>query len=135
MVLNQEKGGYALGPQVRLFGAFRINGTSDPDTLRDGGSHIVSVARVSAGLFRVTLDTGFPIPEIPVKMTAELEQAATPTNFCKAYVVRDTYSQANRQFDIQVRTCAANAASDADDNDIVCFELVGSISSAGTDPA
>lgn len=137
MILNTEKGGYFNGTVVRLGGSFRINGTSTPDTLRDGHSFCVkSVARVSAGLFTVTFDTGFPIPQIPINYHAHLSQVAVPTQAATAHVVVDSWSQSARTFQI---ACISHAttptAVDPDDNDIITWEFVGSISSAGTDPA
>lgn len=139
MILNKEKGGYCQGAVVRLVGSFQINGTSTPDHIRDGKSNCVaSVARVSAGLFTVTFDTGFPIPEKLVFSSANLQQQANPTVWSRAHIIGDSYSQSARTFQIQVLKAnatadTADAASDADDNDWVCFELVGSINSSGTD--
>ncbi len=139
MVINEEKGGYARGQVVRLHGSFRIDGTDDPDVIRDGNSSCVSaVERGSAGLFTVTFDEGFPIPETLVSWKVSMARAAAPTQeISECHLVVDTYSQSTRSF--QIATCdgvdGSNAAVDPDDNDMISFELVGSISSVGTDPA
>lgn len=134
MVLTQEKGGYARGQVVRLHGSFRINGTSDPDDIRDGNSSCVaSVARVSAGLFTVTFDAGFPIPEKLVSWRADVSQVAAPTSACRAHLIVDSYSQSSRSFQIQCLDFETPSVVDPDDNDQVSFELVGSVSSVGTD--
>ena len=136
MILNEEKGGYARGVVVRLAGAFRINGTTTPDTKRDGGSLCVStVVRNSAGNFTVTFDAGFPLPERLFGQKAEVSQAAAPTQHCRAYVVVDSYSMVTRSFIIQCDDFETPSAVDPDDNDMIFWELVGSISSPGTDPA
>ena len=141
MILTTEKGGYVRGIPTRLSGSFRINGTSTPDTIRDGNSKsVASVTRVSAGLFTVKFDAGFPVPERLVNWHVELSQAANPTVWSRAHMVIDSWSQSTRSFQVQVlkSTAAgdtADAASDADDNDQVSWEIFGSISSVGTDPA
>lgn len=142
MILTREIGGWGRDV-IRLVGSFRINGTSDPDDVRDMNSNgIASVTRGTAGLFTVTLASpengGFTAyPEKPF-ITAEIQQAANPTVWADARVVRDSWSQANRTFQVQVLTATAagntaDTASDADDNDVIVFELIGSISSQGTD--
>lgn len=139
MVLTQEKGGYARGQVVRLHGSFRIDGTNDPDVVRDGNSACVaSVDRDSAGLFTVTFDDGFPIPETLVSGGAKLWRAAVPTQIVtECNLVVGSYSQSTRSFQIACVDGAdgTNAAVDPDDNDMISFELVGSVSSVGTDPA
>lgn len=139
MILQEEKGGYARGLPVRLYGSFRINGTSTPDAVRDGQSKCVaSVARVSAGLFTVTFDAGFPIPERLVSWRVSMARAAVPTQeVTECNMVVDSYSQSTRSFQIATVDGAdgSNAAVDPDDNDQIAWEIVGSISSVGTDPA
>ncbi len=139
MVLTQEKGGYARGQVVRLHGSFRIDGTSDPDVIRDGNSACVSaVDRESAGLFTVTFDDDFPIPETLASWKVSMARGAVPTQeITECFLVVDTYSQSTRTFQIACVDGAdgSNAAVDPDDNDMISFELVGSISSVGTDPA
>lgn len=137
MVLTQEKGGYARGQVVRLHGSFRIDGTNDPDEIRDGNSSCVaSVVRESAGLFTVTFDAGFPLPEKLVSGGCKLWRAAVPTQeISECNLVVDSYSQSTRSFQVACVDGAdgSNGAVDPDDNDMISFELVGSISSVGTD--
>lgn len=139
MILNTEKGGYCMGTPVRLCGSFRIDGTDDPDVIRDGRSHsVASVVRESAGLFTVTFDAGFPIPERLVSWKVDMARAAVPTQeISECHLVVDSYDPATRSF--QVATVdgvdGSNAAVDPDDNDMIAFELFGSINSAGTDAA
>lgn len=139
MVVTEEKGGYARGQVVRLHGSFRINGTSNPDAVRDGNSDcIASVVRNSAGLFTVTFDAGFPLPERLVSGRVSIFRAAVPTQIVtECHLVVDSYSMVTRAFQIACVDGAdgTNAAVDPDDNDMISFELVGSISSVGTDPA
>lgn len=143
MILNREKGGYLLGQVVRLCGSFRIDGTNDPDVIRDGNSDCVAtVDRESAGLFTVTFAGGetnspyyFPIPEKLVSWKVSIAQAAGPTQPCEARYVVDSYSQTTRSFQIQCLDWEVPSAVDPDDNDMIAFELVGSIDSSGTDVA
>jgi hypothetical protein len=129
------------GLVLEITGAFRINGTSDPDNHRDGNSGFIeSVDRESPGLFTVTLSEGCgTLPDdMLIKEWAGISQSATPTVWSRAHVVKDSYSKADRTFQIQVLKATAtadtaDAASDADDNDVVFFELKGSIDSIGTD--
>jgi len=136
---NRNSASHARGFQLDIHGMFRINSTSDPDNIRDGNSDMVaSVGRGSAGLFTVTLASGFTLPEKLNYQSAEIAQAANPTVWSKAHIVKDSYSQVNRTFQIQVLKATASgdtadAASDADDNDQVSFWLRGSIDSIGTD--
>jgi len=133
MVLQQECGGYARGEPIRLYGSFTTRATSAPDQVRDGNSKIVSVVRTSTGLYTVTLDKGFPIPEKLVHAEAQLHTTATPTVFASAKYVTGSWSQSARTF--QIVTTTSSAVADPDTGDRISFELVGSISSVGTDPA
>lgn len=139
MLLEREIGGWTRS-NVRYTGSFRINGTSDPDDHRDGNSNCISaVDRESAGLFTVTLHEALSgqLPEKPF-IKCDLHQAAAPTVWATAHVVVDSWDFAARTFQVQVLTATAAddtapAASDADDNDVIVFEISGSITSAGTD--
>lgn len=138
MILTQKLGGY-LRDAVELEGSFRINGTSDPDDIRDGNSNLIAtVVRTSAGLFRVTFATpenGGPtaLPYELITAQCDIMQVASPTAFVKPHIVVDSYSQANRRFDIQCIDFATPSATDPDDNDVITFRLVGAISTSGTD--
>lgn len=137
---NRQLHTVCLGELLMLIGSFRINGTSDPDNKRDGRSNtMLSVVRASAGKFTVTFDTGFTMPEKLIQdPIVHLAQAANPTVWSRAHYVKDTYSYVTRSFQVQVLKATATAdtadtASDADDNDVVTFNMIGSINSAGTD--
>lgn len=109
-----------------LRGRFRINGTSNPDEIRDGKAGIIlSVTRVSAGLFEVTFKPGFPIPAQATYSIAHLAQAAAPTNHAVARMVRDTYDPSARTVRIGVSRITGPAINDPDDNDVVDFQIVG----------
>jgi len=100
---------------------------------------IESVTRDSAGLFTVLIAEG--IQTLPDKMNyenAEIQQAANPTVWSKAHVVRDSYDATARTFQIKVLKATAagdttDAASDADDNDTISFWLRGAIDPIGVD--
>lgn len=141
MVLNKEKGGYYNGQVVRLGGSFRVNGTSDPDAVRDGNSNCIeSVVLTSTGLFTVTFEGDWPLPEKLITWSVDMQRVAEPTQAGSAYLLIDSYSQATRSF--QIAFSGPEAAdpddthlvtADPDDNDWICFELVGCIDSSGTD--
>lgn len=138
MILNRENGGYFMGRVIRLFGSFVTNGVSSPTVIRDGNSnYIKSITRVSAGLFTVTLegDVSFPLPERFISSRADIEQLAAATSTVNARIVRGSYSQATRSFQVLTRLDTTAVATDPDTGDIVSFELIGAIDSAGTDPA
>lgn len=135
MILNRESGGYLQGEVMRLCGSFRINGTSTPDGIRDGKSnYISSVARVSAGLFTVTLSSNIPLlPQSIVAAFVGIAQVAAPTQACRAAYVLDSYSAITRTFQVKCLDFDTPSAVDPDDNDQISFELVGSANSAGVD--
>lgn len=126
---------YTLGELMFLVGSFRINGTSDPDNKRDGRSGaILSVERESAGLFTVTFDEGFLLPEkLIVDPIIGIGQDAAPTAAVRPHYVKDSYSYVTRSFQIQTLDMETPAATDPDDDDTISFFACGSISSAGTD--
>lgn len=143
MTVNQTAH-FGRGLELTINGGFRINGTSDPDNKRSGNSGFFTVARESAGLFTVTIDSDAgTLPEKTTKEWAGLSETVAPTAHFKAYVVKDSYSKVTRSFQIQVVKVAADgadggtdpdvAAADPADNDMVFFELKGHIDSIGTD--
>jgi hypothetical protein len=120
---------------IILRGRFRINGVTTPDEFRDGRAGIIlSVTRVSQGLFEVTLKPSFPIPKQITFSTAHLAQAAAPTAFAVAAMVRDTYDPVARTFRVATRRITGPATNDPDDNDVVDFQLVGPMIDAFKDP-
>lgn len=136
-VISQEKGSYAQPGVVRIYGSFQTNAAAAPTVIRDGNSRIIaSVVRTSAGLYTVTLDTGFPIPERLIAAGAHLHSSATPTIIAQANYVTASYSQSARTFQVVVyHTSGTPGVGDPDTGDRVSFELVGAIISSGTDPA
>lgn len=139
MVLNREKGGYYLGAVMRFGGSFRIDSTNNPDVVRDGNSNCIeSVVRESAGLFTVTFLGGqqaFPLPSKLTSWKVDLAQGVAPSQACKAHYVVDSYSAVTRTFQIQCWDFETPSAVDPDDNDMIAFELVGCLDTAGTDAA
>lgn len=133
------RGVYSPG-QVMVLGAFKTVSSSNPTVVRDGSKVSLSqkkftVTRVSAGLYTVTFTAGYPLPTVPF-IYVTLAQAAAPTNDAVVAVVRDTWSNSTRSFQIQIQTNGTTpAATDGDVGDLVTFLLIGSTSSAGTDPA
>ncbi len=108
--------------------------TSDPDEIRDGNTNIISaVDRDSAGLFTVTIDGTFPLPEKLVSWNAEVSQGVAPTQACKAHIVVDSYSQVTRTFQIQCLDYSTPSAVDPDDDDMISWKLRGSVQPIGTD--
>ncbi len=143
MQLQRDWGTFIPG-RVAIEGSFRINGTSDPDDIRDGNTgFIASVVRTSAGLFTVTLDCkSGDIPEKPVTEEAWVNPVdATQVLVTNCAVVADTWSQATKSFQILCTLIADTGASayfdplpgDPDDNSRVCFRIVGSLLGIGKD--
>jgi hypothetical protein len=143
MKTEREAGGYAR-QVIRLMGSFQINGTSTPDVIRDGKSALIkSVVRDSAGLFTVTLNDHGTLPSLMITERAWASPKSSPVKVVDAGVVVGSYSQSTRSFQIQTNVIADTGASsytdpavgDPDDNSRINFELVGSLTSAGTDAA
>lgn len=137
MQTQRERGSYARGEVVRIMGSFKTNGSSAPDTIRDGHCFVVkSVARTSAGLYTVTLDPDTVVPELPIKMHAHLESSATPTIIAQANIVSGSYDKTAKTFQIVVyNTSGTPGVGDPDAGARINFEIAGSLNSAGTDLA
>lgn len=143
-VLNSELGSYDSRGVVRFLGSFKVT-TGSPQTatlIRDGKTSQFTVVRTSAGLWTVTIASGFPIPERMIYENAHISTAATLTaKAVVVHVVAGSYSQSARTFQIVCHVVGdvANSAytdpvvGDANDDERIHFELVGSILSAGTD--
>lgn len=143
-ILQQELGSYDGRDMVRFYGSFQVNGTSDPDLIRDGKKNQITVVRSNTGLFTVTIGGEFPLPERLVYEAAHLSCAAALTAKAQTcHIVRGSYSQAARTFQIVCYTVGDVAGSgyadpvvgDPNDNDRINFELIGSVTSAGVDAA
>ncbi len=143
MQLQKDHGSYSRSI-VTLRGSFQINGTSNPDVIRDGKSALIkSVVRDNAGIFTVTLNDYGTLPSLMITERAWCSPVESFAKISDAGVVVGSYSQATRSFVIHTRTVADTGLSayadpalgDPDDDSRVNFELVGSISSAGTDAA
>jgi hypothetical protein len=141
MILNREKGGYYLGQAIRIGGSFRVDSTNNPDAVRDGNSNcIASVVLTSTGLFTVTFEGDWPLPEKLITWHVDMQRVAEPTQAGHAYLLLDSYDPAARTFQIAFSGPEASdpddthlVTADPDDNDWICFELVGCIDSSGTD--
>lgn len=141
----REEGTYINGRPVRLLGSFQTNGAGAVTIIRDGHSFAVaSVARISAGLFEVTFDAGYPIPERCVFEHCWGTPLAAQTTIGKWDVVAASYNSSTRKVRFQFvkigalaapTTLALSITADADAGERVNFELIGSISSSGTDLA
>ncbi len=147
MQLCMDRGSYVKGGIIHLFGSFEV--AAGAVTLkRDGGTNLFSVVRTSAGLFTVTFtpaNTGGPVvPSRLIMEGAYVSAAATLTGKAvTAHIVKDSYSQATRSFQIVTRIVGnvADAAytdptvGDPNDNERINFHLLGSLTSVGTDAA
>lgn len=129
----------AMAPaQFLMEGSFQLG--NPPTVLRDGtkvssSQKMFTVTRVSAGLYTVAFITGFPVPARPF-IYLTLEQAAAPVAPVKAHVVKASWSQSTRSFQIQVQTVGTTpAASDGDAGDRVSFLVIGGRNSSAEDPA
>jgi hypothetical protein len=128
--LAEEKGSYAQAGQIRIYGSFQTNASSAPTILRDGNSRIITgVSRVSAGRYRVTLDSGFPIPALPINIRANLHAAsATPAVLVDAKFVDGTYNTTNRTLDI---VCASGTPLPVTQTGIAVASNAATLASAG----
>lgn len=132
---------------VSIHGAFRINGTSDPDGINDGNTNVIStVARNSAGVFTVTLQSWIPPGQLPIQILFPHVKATasdtTPVRTVDAQYVTNSWNPATRSFQVVTMVTGNVAASayfdvvpeDPDDNTWVCFKLEGSGLQIGQDP-
>jgi hypothetical protein len=131
MQTQPDRGSYSRSV-VTLRGSFQTNGASAPTVIRDGKAALIkSVVRESAGLFTVTFNDHGMLPSRLITERADLSVAAGGSA-AQANVVDESYSQGDRT--VQIVTSSAGAAADTTGLR-VNFELVGSVSSAGTDAA
>lgn len=143
---NNDWGGYIVGI-MQIEGAFRINGSSDPDAIHDGNTNVIkSVVRDNAGLFTVTFETaknGVPyVPSQVLRCPCEATASdATPVKTVVAQYVTGSYSAATRSFQIATVVVGDTGASayfdavpgDPDDNTWVSFCLRGPASPVAND--
>jgi hypothetical protein len=127
--------------------SFRFVNTTTFDRVRDGKSGVFanpggSIVRNSAGLFTITLSAKCPAPLIEITGRVDVEHAAgIPTIFNQGWIVKDSWNQAARSFQIQLIALPVGAAyvqptvSDPNVNDRVCIEFTAPIGTAGKDPA
>lgn len=108
MKLTQEWGTYSQPGLIHLYGSFQTNGSSAPTIMRDGNCRMIygtgslgSVVRTSKGLYTITLDTGFPIPAIPILMWVGNHVLSSPTAVSvNAYFVDGSWNTATRSFQV-----------------------------------
>lgn len=135
MILNREVGGYARGDVIRLMGSFQTNGAGAVTIIRDGHSFcVLSVVFISTGIWEVTFDAGFPVPELLVKEMAGVSPivGATVALFCG--IQANSWNRVTRKFRINTTNSAA-VLTNPDVGSRINFQLVGSITSPGTDLA
>ena len=135
-------GGWYNSP-FEMEGSFLVNGTSNPDGIRDGNSNqIASVVRESAGLFTVTIAERWALPEQCVTEEAWISPVdATPVTVCACGIGEGAYDPAARTFQILCTTVADTGQSayfdpapgDPDDNSRIGFRLKGAMNPMGVD--
>lgn len=136
-VVRPLHGSYSYG-QFRQTLSFQLNGASAPTVLRDGTAvassrKMFTVARTSAGLYTLTLDSKSRWPVRP-EVTVRIEQGATPTAQVLGHYVKGSYNATAKTLQVKVLT-TANVASDGDATDRVSVTIEGSLGTAGVDPA
>jgi hypothetical protein len=127
--------------------SFRFVNTTTFDRVRDGKSGVFtnpggSIVRNSAGLFTITLSSKCPAPQArELTGWVQVEHAAgLPTVFLQGWIVKDSYVQATRSFQIQLLQLPVGAAyvqpavADPAANDRVVIEYTSTISASGLDP-
>ena len=138
MILQRELGSYGKYV-VHEYISFRTNTTSAPDQIRDGNSGLVlSVTRVSAGLFTIAMRTDRPSPKRHMVEHVNLAFPANtaPTQTAIAGYVDGSWNQVAGTFQVLVTSAvASSAAVDPDAHARISITLVGSINGVGTDPA
>lgn len=138
MKLEKELGSYSRWI-VKEYLSFRTNATSAPDRIRDGKSGLVlSVTRVSAGLFTVALRTDRPSIVRHITIHADLHEInKPPTLAAHVTYVAGSWNQSAGTFQVQVTDFnnTTPAAVDPDTGSRIAVTLTGSISSVGTDAA
>lgn len=138
MKLEKELGSYGKWV-IHEYVSFRTNTTSAPDQIRDGKTGLVlSVTRVSAGLFTIALRTDRPSPVRHMVEHVNLAFPANtaPTQTAIAGYVDGSWNQAAGTFQVLVTSAvASSAAVDPDAHARISITLTGSISSVGTDAA
>jgi hypothetical protein len=136
--MNNATLGSLIRKRVEIEGSFLVNGSSDPDGIRDGNTNTIeSVVLTSTGLFTVTLAEHILADFIPSQWITEEAWLnpvdATPVLVCACGVVEGSWDQAARTFQILTTKVADTGASayfdpapeNPDDNSRVCFRLVG----------
>jgi hypothetical protein len=135
--LEKELGGYSRWV-IREILSFQCNTTNPPTIIRDGNSRLVlSVTRVSAGLFTVAMRTDRPSVKLYVVTDPALSQINTPpTQNCSVAFVEGSWNKSAGTFQLQVFSSAASAAAvDPDAGCRISVEMIGSINTVGTDAA
>lgn len=125
--------------QLIMSGSFQLNGDQAPSVLRDGtkvssAQKMFTVSRASEGLYTVTFNDGYPIPERPF-LHPSIEQATDAVTVCIVEVVKNSWSKSTRSFQLLVRDLSDGTASDGNAGDRVTFLIIGAIDSVGVDPA
>lgn len=137
---DNDWGGYIVG-LMNIKGAFRINGSSNPDAIHDGNTNVIkSVTRDSAGLFTVTIDSAKNgVPYVPAQVLGmpcwASASDSTPVKTVVPQYVTDSWDPATRTFKIvtvMVGDTGASAYFDAvpadpDDNTWVGFTFEGPV--------
>jgi hypothetical protein len=140
MKLERKLGSYGKWVMDEYI-SFRTNTTSAPDQIRDGKSGLVlSVTRVSAGLYTIALRTDRPSPVRHIVQHVSVNSAANTAAtqaVSGARYVDGSWSQTAGTFQVLVTDCnnTTPAAVDPDSHARISITLTSSISSVGTDAA
>lgn len=137
MKLEKELGSYSRWI-VKEYLSFRTNDVSAPDRIRDGKTGLVlSVTRVSAGLYTVALRTDRPSITRHVAVHVDLHEInSPPTIAAQVKYVDGSWNQSAGTFQVQVTSFASPPVQiDPDTGSRIAVTLTGSISSVGTDAA
>jgi hypothetical protein len=107
--------------------SFRVNGSSDPNGLVQGGSNaIASVVRASAGTYTVTLNKTWPRQIVAIVAAVASATATVGAIETVRYVV-DSYSTADGAFELETITDDGDGTltiEDITDNSVISVIMV-----------
>lgn len=114
---------------VRLRFQFRTKAGQNPDAIRQGTAGFVKSVTRSGGVYTVTFNPSFPIPQQLTYANANLHSSATPTKFCDAYYVKGSFDPVARTLQVAVALTSqaggASSIAEPDDGDWIAVDVSG----------
>lgn len=114
---------------IRLRFSFRTKAGQNPDAIRQGTAGFVKSVTRSGGVYTITFNPSFPIPQQLTYRNANLESAAAPTKFGDAFMVKGGYDPVARTVQCAVAITSqaggASTVAEPDDGDWVNVDISG----------